>query len=109
MSELEDLKKENEELKNTLEQLSDVYFDEIKLTIVMRQYRARIQWKLMRSSGLFQEDTLKNMEKLFSDLEGVEKVLKGNWQKMECEAQADIEAGRVHKYDNAEDAIEALE
>ena len=31
------------------------------------------------------------------------------WQKMEKEAQADIEAGRIHSYANVEDAIAALE
>ncbi len=31
------------------------------------------------------------------------------WQKMEREAQADIEAGRVSRYEDAESAIEALE
>ena len=31
------------------------------------------------------------------------------WQKMEREAQADIDAGRVHTYDSVEEAIAALE
>lgn len=31
------------------------------------------------------------------------------WQKLEREAQADIDAGRVHRYSNAEDALKALE
>lgn len=31
------------------------------------------------------------------------------WQKMEQEAQADIDAGRVSRYANVDDAIEALE
>ena len=31
------------------------------------------------------------------------------WQKMEREAQADIEAGRVSRYKDADSAIEALE
>jgi AbrB family looped-hinge helix DNA binding protein len=31
------------------------------------------------------------------------------WQRMEHEAQADIDAGRVHQYDDVEAAIEALE
>ena len=31
------------------------------------------------------------------------------WQKMEQEAQADIEAGRVSRYENVDDAIGALE
>ena len=31
------------------------------------------------------------------------------WQKMEREAQADIDAGRVSRYANVDDAIEALQ
>ena len=31
------------------------------------------------------------------------------WQAAEREAQADIEAGRIHRYSNVESAIEALE
>lgn len=31
------------------------------------------------------------------------------WQQMEREAQADIDAGRVHRYANVEEAIAALE
>ncbi len=31
------------------------------------------------------------------------------WQKMEREAQEDIETGRVHRFSNVEDAVEALE
>jgi len=31
------------------------------------------------------------------------------WQKAEREAQADIEAGRVHRYANVDDAVSALE
>jgi antitoxin MazE len=32
-----------------------------------------------------------------------------HWQEMEREAQADIEAGRVSRYKDADSAIEALE
>jgi AbrB family looped-hinge helix DNA binding protein len=31
------------------------------------------------------------------------------WQKMEREAQSEIDAGRVHRYSDVEDAIQALE
>ena len=31
------------------------------------------------------------------------------WQQMEREAQADIDAGRVHRYANVEESIAALE
>jgi AbrB family looped-hinge helix DNA binding protein len=31
------------------------------------------------------------------------------WQKMEREAQADIDSGRVHRYSNVDEAIEELE
>jgi AbrB family looped-hinge helix DNA binding protein len=34
---------------------------------------------------------------------------KEHWQKMEKEAQADIEAGRVHRYQNVDDAVADLE
>lgn len=34
---------------------------------------------------------------------------KEHWQKMEKEAQADIEAGRVYRYQNVDDALADLE
>ncbi|GAB4485373.1 MAG: hypothetical protein Fur0016_10510 [Anaerolineales bacterium] len=33
---------------------------------------------------------------------------KEHWQKMEKEAQADIESGRVHRYQNVDDAVADL-
>ena len=33
----------------------------------------------------------------------------GRWQQMEQEAEADIDAGRVHRYANVDEAIAALE
>lgn len=31
------------------------------------------------------------------------------WQKLERESQADIDAGRVHRFDNVDDAVNSLE